>query len=306
MKKLILILMLFSGCQGAWAQQVQTTLDVLPNTNSADSTAVLNNQLRQNQNAINAIGGYFNNNNYLTPANGGTGTNLTTVTNGSILVWDAGNVGIGTFNPGISGQYLQSQGIGVFPKYVNITYSGIVGNYAAGNYLIAGPSTFGNISGLTSPVKLSEIVLPRAGTLRVKFTLISNDGGVTTSGQIYRNGVAVGTLQTISTATTAFDVSEDIAGWSAGDLLQLYGNVSANSGTEQVGALKIFENAPATELFGLGGLEKTSGSLQYSGIGAPQSVSPVFGNIGDTYINFNGGTTTTLYVKTATSTWTAK
>lgn len=44
------------------------------------------------------------------------------------------------------------------------------------------------------------------------------------------------------------------------------------------------------------------------GTGSPQSV--VTGSIGDLYINFSGGASTTLYVKTSgidtTTTWTAK
>lgn len=81
-KKLFIffIILLFSG--NLFAQQV--TRDELPNTNSTDSTAVLNNILRQNQNAINSIGGYFNSNGYLSTSSGGTGVNSSN--------WPAGDI----------------------------------------------------------------------------------------------------------------------------------------------------------------------------------------------------------------------
>lgn len=79
--KVLLFLMLLIG--PAQAQQM-SSLDVLPDTNSSDSTAILNNTLRQNQNAINTIGGYFGNNGTLNPNSGGTGaTTLTGILQGN-------------------------------------------------------------------------------------------------------------------------------------------------------------------------------------------------------------------------------
>lgn len=122
MKKLFIIsLLILSSCSPAWCQ-TQVTQDTLPNTNSSDSTAVLNNNLRMAQNAINSIGGYFNSNGYLGPANGGTGTNISAFPNGSLLVYNSSNVGIGTFNEGTSGQILTSQGAGVNPIFSTPTH----------------------------------------------------------------------------------------------------------------------------------------------------------------------------------------
>lgn len=112
----ISLIMLLGGISISLAQ-VTVTQDVLPDTNSTDSTAVLNNQLRLNQNAINSIGGYFNANGYLLPQNGGTGTNISTFPNGSLLIYDSNNVGIGTFSQGTSGEFLQSQGINLPPTW---------------------------------------------------------------------------------------------------------------------------------------------------------------------------------------------
>ena len=56
---------------------------------------------------------------------------------------------------------------------------------------------------------------------RIKFDIKSENGATTVYGRIYRNGVAVGTEQS-TTSTTYVTKSEDISGWSAGDLIQLY------------------------------------------------------------------------------------
>ena len=60
-------------------------------------------------------------------------------------------------------------------------------------------------------------------TLRLVFDLKTEDAGETVYGKIYRNGVAVGTERS-HTGNTDWDTqsTEDIAGWSDGDLLQLY------------------------------------------------------------------------------------
>lgn len=115
---LLIIISLVYYSTLSYAQQITVTQDVLPNTTSSDSTAVLNNTIRQNANAINSIGGYFNSNGYLTEANGGTGTNLSAFPNGSILVQNTANVGIGTFGQGTSGQILTSGGPAVNPVWI--------------------------------------------------------------------------------------------------------------------------------------------------------------------------------------------
>ncbi len=56
---------------------------------------------------------------------------------------------------------------------------------------------------------------------KIKFDIKTANVATTVYGRIYRNGVAVGTEQ--STTSTAYVTkSEDISGWSAGDLIQLY------------------------------------------------------------------------------------
>ncbi len=67
--------------------------------------------------------------------------------------------------------------------------------------------------------KIKEIYVPLEGTLRIKFDM--HGTGRYGLSQIYRNGVRVGTLQ--QTSNPSYQTySEDIGGWKAGDLCQLY------------------------------------------------------------------------------------
>lgn len=70
--------------------------------------------------------------------------------------------------------------------------------------------------------KLLEVRIPGGGALRVVFSLRVDNIGSTGYGRIYRNGAAVGTQRGTSSAT-AVQYSEDLSGWAAGDLLQIYG-----------------------------------------------------------------------------------
>lgn len=136
---LLILFLLFNSYNHAFAQVI-VTHDELPNTDTTDSKTSLNNQLRQSQNAINTIGAYFNSNGYLSQSSGGTGVNLSSVPNGSILVEDTGNVGIGTFGQGTSGQFLESQGAGVNPIWgtpTDINTSNVVFEWS-GNLDVAG------------------------------------------------------------------------------------------------------------------------------------------------------------------------
>lgn len=96
-------------------------------------------------------------------------------------------------------------------------------SYVAGDTLLQSLDTSKNITQNTPTLaKFKEFTLPAgvSGTLRIKFDL-THSGVGNAAGRIYRNGVAVGTSQSVVNTTTTF--SEDIAGWSAGDLVQFYG-----------------------------------------------------------------------------------
>ena len=105
--------------------------------------------------------------------------------------------------------------------------------YTAGDYLEASDSGATNNNTYT---KVAEIYLPRSGTIRTVLSL-SNPSGIG-HGRIYRNGAAVGTDQSHSPYTW----TQDISGWSAGDLCQLY--VYNTGGYSTSGTLQIYTGTP--------------------------------------------------------------
>jgi len=93
-------------------------------------------------------------------------------------------------------------------------------NYTAGDNLII--SSDGQVQVVvTTYTKVKEFMIIRDGTLRIKFHLAASQSGVAVYGRIYRNGVAVGNQRSTS-SVSGVTFSEDIAGWSAYDLVQLY------------------------------------------------------------------------------------
>ena len=94
------------------------------------------------------------------------------------------------------------------------------GSSLAGDKLIS--SSDGNVGSTDDAyTKIRETEIVKDGTLRIKFSLHTNNASYATYGRIYRNGVAVGTERS-SVQTSAEEFSEDIAGWTAGDLVQIY------------------------------------------------------------------------------------
>ncbi|MEA3324262.1 MAG: hypothetical protein U9Q37_03870 [Euryarchaeota archaeon] len=75
----------------------------------------------------------------------------------------------------------------------------------------------------TTYTKIKELTVAsfiKSGTLRIKFDLRGNANGGTNYGRIYRNGAAVGTERTAGGG--AYNThSEDIAGWSSYDTIEL-------------------------------------------------------------------------------------
>lgn len=88
---------------------------------------------------------------------------------------------------------------------------------------LATPSTTAS-----SYTKLVEVRVPGGGALRVVFSLAASVLFVTAYARIYRNGGAVGTARSM-TSTTPVQYSEDLSGWTAGDLLQIYAYSSSVS-----------------------------------------------------------------------------
>ena len=93
----------------------------------------------------------------------------------------------------------------------------------------------------TSATKVKEAYIGREGTYRIKFDLQGTNGyGY---GQIYKNGVAVGTLQSKSGSGFTEKI-EDISGWEQGNLCQLYIYKSVPADSVEIKNFKICSGNP--------------------------------------------------------------
>jgi len=230
----------------------------------------------------------------LSVANGGLGADNSSGAQGSTLYFSATGT-ISVLGPGTSGQFLKTQGAAANPIWSNLFAS-----YTAGDYFTGGTFKVGINPTSTTPTKVLEVFIPRAGTLRIKFHLDGSAG--TCNGQIYRNGSTVGTLRS-NAAGTGTNYSEDISGWAAGDLCQLYVYNSSAANNTYGASLLLYEGTPITTIVN----DVTYPvSKMYTGSVDPTTLLNDLGAVGDLYLNTGGGAATTLYVKTAATTWTAK
>lgn len=94
-------------------------------------------------------------------------------------------------------------------------------DYSAGDILLESSDADTAQSIAAVYTKCKEIYLVRGGTLRIKFDLMRDAAGEA-FGRIYRNGSPVGTERSTFLGDPGVTYSEDIAGWSEGDLCQLY------------------------------------------------------------------------------------
>lgn len=91
--------------------------------------------INTNNNNVNTLQGYFTSN-LLALANGGTNSNLSGIAAGNLLVTSGGNVGIGTFGQGTSGNFLVSGGLGANPTWTPANFASLVGTFSAGDVLV--------------------------------------------------------------------------------------------------------------------------------------------------------------------------
>lgn len=117
-------------------------------------------------------------------------------------------------------------------------------DYVAGDTLIQSADTQqDSASQEATPTKEKEIVVGRDGELRIKFDHQRTSGSGTARARVYRNGVAVGTLN--STTSSWATISEDISGWARGDLCQLYVWTDGSGSTvSSVRNFQLFEDVP--------------------------------------------------------------
>jgi len=93
---------------------------------------------------------------------------------------------------------------------------------------------------LIKEVRLSDLVKTSPGSaLRIKFDSKSSNAGTWAHGRIYRNGSPVGTLRS-HTTTSYVTYSEDISGWDASDLVQLYGYNDNGGATLSIKNFRIY------------------------------------------------------------------
>lgn len=100
---------------------------------------------------------------------------------------------------------------------------------SVGDYLTHTNSTERSTAS-TTYTKAKESLLRGKGTLRITFELKRTGLGAA-YGRVYRNGAAVGTERS-NTSGTYVEYSEDISGWSDGDLVQVYFKAQSGSNTE--------------------------------------------------------------------------
>lgn len=85
----------------------------------------------------------------------------------------------------------------------------------------------------TVSVVAMQVGLPWGGTIRVRFDMKQSTvagAPLQIMGQVFRNGSAVGTEQ-VSTSNSYISFTEDIAGWSRNDLLQINAFTTVSTGT---------------------------------------------------------------------------
>lgn len=265
----VFLILLLCGCTPGWAQ-VNVTTDVLPETGTTDSTTILNNNLRLQQNALNSIGAYFNSSGFLQETSGGTGANLALVPNGSILMQNTANVGIGTFGQGTSGQVLTSNGPGVNPIFSDSN--------------VKSAQIFTSSGSFVAPTGITKVYLSMiggGGTGGVAGTTGGGGGGG--SGQCFINypyTVVAGNSYTVTIngagATTVFDALTAAAG--------TVGNAGSGGtpGTGGVSGGQTLLNVAGSGLYnGPGGTGGTGTALGGGGAGSPFGSGGAGGNAGN-------------------------
>ena len=123
----------------------------------------------------------------------------------------SGNVTVGLSSGGVGATQLANGAV---------TPAKLSGYTAASTYLIISVDPEVQVMA-KSYTKYREIRLDKGGSLRISFDLYCPGNGNDAHARIYRNGSAVGIARE-RTDRGWQTFTEDISGWSAGDLVQLY------------------------------------------------------------------------------------
>ena len=136
----------------------------------------------------------------------------------------AGTAGLRTLGTGAAQAVAGNDSRFGVPNDGSVTGAKLLDYTAASTYAVI-ESSVGKAIAATVYTKAKEIIIPRGGALRISFfldcTTINSSGSDIGYAKIYRNGSPVGIERSGAYNFTA-TYSEDISGWSAGDLVQLY------------------------------------------------------------------------------------
>jgi len=116
----------------------------------------------------------------------------------------------------------------------------------AGDILIASHDAVVNPAVANTWEKMATIKLGmRNGTYRIKFT-INRGGGYIMKGCVYRNDIAVGTVQTAEVNDADEEYSEDISGWLEADEVQFWTNSSVTGAYTSGKNFRVFAQSSET------------------------------------------------------------
>jgi hypothetical protein len=101
-----------------------------------------------------------------------------------------------------------------------------VSSVSAGNVIAC--ETYAETQLTTTLTEYRAAIINKSGIVRVSFQIGSDSTSTSTTGQIYKDGVAVGTLRTVSSTTSKRTFTEDIA-VTAGDEIQIYAKKTGTS-----------------------------------------------------------------------------
>lgn len=126
------------------------------------------------------------------------------------------------------------------------TLQSAVNTYIAGTLNIASANT-ASTSTQTSYTKVKEIYIAHPGVITIKFDIHCTGGIESAYGRVYRNGSAVGT-ERLTTSGSYQTYSEDISGWSIGDLCQLYVKTSDSGSANSYRNFKLYVSNAEQEI----------------------------------------------------------
>lgn len=145
-----------------------------------------------------------------------------------------------------TGALQAAPGDGAIPLDNSVTVAKLK-DTVAGTHTVTTAQTVEYCHNGTSYTKVTEVKLAISGAVRVKFHLRRYDTDGIAYGRIYKNGVGFGTSRS-NTSSAGVWYEEDLSGFIAGDLLQLYTKQSSSSGQVCVKDLSLSITVPIKDI----------------------------------------------------------